>query len=252
MLEWFGGQAINITIIIISVIGFISLLVSGVVYSTLVKASGNMGFTESKLIKQIKLKYANCYKLELYTNEVQAFIDHYLYKKKILKVPLYIWEHLSLEMMYVSMVLGLLGTFVNITYYQQNEITPISNAFLTGILGFGLATLLLIIKVLFAIQTKKQIFYSNVTDYLENILRNKLEQQSKKEVEYEANKKIEKMENENSKDKKDNSISKENNRANNVFLQSITKGKQNRKKRTTDEPIKEDIIEDVINQLISG
>lgn len=254
MLEWLvRGQVINITIIVMSMIGFLSLSVAGIIYSSLVKASEDMAFTESALLKQIKLKYANCYKLELYTHQVQAFINRYLYKKRILKIPLYLWEHLGLEMMYISMILGLLGTFVNITYYQQNDLAPLSNAFLTGVLGFALATGLLIFKTVYALETKKHIFYSNVMDYLENILRNKLEQQNKKEG---ANKEYEEMdplEEKNTKSKEKQLNNKKNNKVFNKNSNNIPIIKQREKfKKPSKNPIvEEDFIEDIINELMS-
>ncbi|TCT12280.1 hypothetical protein EDC18_11252 [Natranaerovirga pectinivora] len=243
------GQVINIIIILVGIVGIIALLISNTVYSTLLKESKDVGFSESKLLKNIKLKYENCYKLELYIHEVEAFIDKNLYGKKIFKIPIYFWENIALETMYICMILGFLGSLINVTYYIQNNILPIINGLIPGIVGFTMATVLLIIKTFVAVETKKNVFYSNVKDYLQNILKNKLDQQSKKEGIYEDYKKMEEMAIESSKNKKDISNNKKDNKSFDNNTRHISNYDKKSKYKSKD-IIEEDFIDDIINEII--
>ena len=250
MLKWLiEGQVIDIIIILMGIIGIVAIFISNTIYSALLKESRDMGFSESKLLKNIKLKYENCYKLELYVYEVEAFIDRYLYRKKIFRIPIYLWENISSEIMYICIILGFLGSLINVTYYIQNNIMPLTNGLIPGIVGFTTATILLIIKTFVAIETKKNIFYSNVKDYLQNILRNKLDQQIKKEVIYEDYKKMEEMAAKNSKDKKTIQDNKEDSKSFNNNTRDISYYDKKSREKSND-AIQEDFIDDIINEII--
>ncbi|TCK86753.1 hypothetical protein EDC19_2807 [Natranaerovirga hydrolytica] len=252
MLEWFiERHVISVFIILLGVISLMTLSVLNTVYTKLLKESKNMSLTNSSLLKNIKLKYENCYKLELYTNEVQAFIDKSLYEKRIFKIPIYRLESISIEAIYMCVVIGFLGTFLNITYYMQQDILNITMIFLPGIMGFMIGSILLSTKAFLAIEMKKHIFYSNVKDYLENTLKNKLDQQIKKEVIYENYNKMEEMAQKNIENEKNLYDNKENISYLHENVESIQydngKGKKQKQSAIND---KENIINQVINEII--
>lgn len=242
-------QIISIIIIIISLIGFLSLIITGILYSILATNSYNISTTETPLLKKIKLKYENYFKLGLYTNQLQPFIDRYLHRKKVFKIPLYLWEHLAIELIYTVIVLSMLGTFINIIYYLSNNIKPLTNAFMVGILGFSIATIMLVIKVIFAVDTKKKIFYSNVSDYLENTLRNKLQNQCVEEVRDEqSSNEIQKMEKQNKSIQKNNKGIKNYYYTINDINNNISENKQQAKFKS--DRVNQNLIDEVIDQIL--
>ena len=250
MLEWFvKSNIINYLILVSSILGFISIVVVGSSYSKLVKHSYKIASTNSKLLKKIRLKYINCYKLKLYTNEVKSFIDRYLYKEKKFRIPIYIWENIQMEMIYTSIILGFLGSFINIIYYQKNYIYPLTNAFEVGILGFASAAVLIIIRMAFAVEAKKRVFYSNVTDYLENMLKNKLNQQVIVEGDYEKDKKNKEKNKDFEKDKEEHTTNIHTNNISDENIRNVLQFQQ-QKEGDRESSISENFIEDIINQVM--
>ena len=250
MLKWLVNfEIISVLIYIFGVACFLSLFIVGVCYLTLEKKSSDMSGTNSPLLKMIKLKYENCFRLKLFTNDVQAFINRYLFKKKIFKVPLYYWEHIALEMIYLIMMLGFLGTFINVVYYQQTNTRPNVTAFQPGIVAFLIVSMLVFIRTLLAIDSKKIVFYSNVIDYLENVLKNKLVKELQNEVGYEKNQEIEKMEKQMEEIERDI----KNNKSIDKCIYNGNKYIFTNPKKTEENPsrINEDFIDEVINQLIA-
>ena len=70
--------------LVCSILGKIML---GVLYQNMIKETENMRATKNKRLKQCKLKFVNCYRLNHGVANVPVFVDKYLNQMKICRFP---------------------------------------------------------------------------------------------------------------------------------------------------------------------
>ncbi|WP_167957661.1 hypothetical protein [Anaerosporobacter faecicola] len=150
----------------------LKIMVSGT-YKRLIKASDNMGSTKHKLMKLMKMKFEACYKLKIGVNNVDSFVDKYVYKHKICGIHLYTWENISGQLLILCLLAGTVGSVLGLaSNCGKNDILI---TFFTGVFT---SSLLIIVESFINLGAKKSILKANITDYLENFLKVRLEQEN--------------------------------------------------------------------------
>ena len=76
----------------------------GMLYRNMIKAADNMATTRNKLLKQCKLKFANCYQLNNGVANIPVFVDKFLNRLAIGPFSFETVHHLSGQMMLLSVV----------------------------------------------------------------------------------------------------------------------------------------------------
>lgn len=163
----------NILIYAMLVIGCIGLLadfICSILYQKLLKASLDMGNSENKLLKLMKLRFETCYQLKLGVNNVDSFVDKYVNRHKFCGIFLCTWERICGQMIAICMTIAIVGSFAAF-YYDCGQRTSLYT------LGMGIiiVTMLIAAQIIFDISKKKQFLYCNIKEYLENYLKAKLE-----------------------------------------------------------------------------
>ena len=64
-------------------LSIICQIVAGVLYQNMIQETDNMSSTENKLLKQCKLKFANCYELNGSVANIPVFVDKFMNRIKI-------------------------------------------------------------------------------------------------------------------------------------------------------------------------
>lgn len=142
-------------------------------YKRLIKASDNMGSTNHKLMKLMKMKFEAYYKLKIGVNNVDSFVDKYVYKHKICGIHLYTWENIGGQLLVLCLLAGTVGSVLGLAYdCGKNDILII---FFTGVFT---SSLLIVVESFINLGAKKSILKANITDYLENFLKVRLEQEN--------------------------------------------------------------------------
>lgn len=171
--EWFEKDYIIIALIGLCVVGLLLKLITNFVYIRLVKASANMSSSKNKLVKQMKLKFETFYKLKIGVNNVDIFVDKYVYKYKICGLLLSTWENIGGLMLMLCLltapVFSILGLIL-----ECGE-TKILSTFFTGVCT---SAVLILVDNLFNISSKRQMIKLNIKDYLENYLKARLVQEA--------------------------------------------------------------------------
>lgn len=171
--EWFEKNYMIYALLGLCGIGILIKLMTNFVYIRLVKASGNMSASKNKLIKQMKLKFETFYKLKIGVNNVDIFVDKYVYKYKICGLLLSTWENISGLMLILCLltapIFSILGLILDC---GENSILY---TFFTGVCT---SATLILVDNLFNISSKRQIIKLNIKDYLENYLKARLEQEA--------------------------------------------------------------------------
>ncbi|SFS06365.1 ATP synthase subunit B family protein [Anaeromicropila populeti] len=151
-------------------LGILIKFVVSCVYGRLVRASDQMGASANKLIKTLRLKFETSYSMKLGVNNVDIFVDKYVYKHKFCGILLYTWENFSGQLLLLCMLTGTAGALLGLTYDCGKE--KILFTFFIGVLT---SAMLIVFEQLMNIQTKKSVLRTNIRDYLENYLKVKLE-----------------------------------------------------------------------------
>lgn len=142
-------------------------------YKRLIKASDNMGSTKHKLMKLMKMKFEACYKLKIGVNNVDSFVDKYVYKHKVCGIHLYTWENIGGQLLVLCLLAGSVGSVLGLAYNcGKNDILV---TFFTGVFT---SSLLIVVESFINLGAKKSILKANITDYLENFLKVRLEQEN--------------------------------------------------------------------------
>ncbi|WP_455714788.1 hypothetical protein [Anaerosporobacter sp.] len=142
-------------------------------YKRLIKASDNMGSTNHKLMKLMKMKFEAYYKLKIGVNNVDSFVDKYVYRHRICGIHLYTWENIGGQLLILCLLAGTVGSVLGLAYdCGKNDILV---TFFTGVFT---SSLLIVVESFINLGAKKSILKANITDYLENFLKVRLEQEN--------------------------------------------------------------------------
>ena len=144
-------------------LSIICQIITGVIFRNLIREANNMSATENKLLRQCKLKYSNCYKLNGRMVNTAVFVDRFIQKMRCGHLTLSRMSHVSGQLM----MLSVLVTGITICLCLASGDT------LFQIIPYYLISIFLII-----LREKMLFLKTDLTDYLENHLMPRLEQES--------------------------------------------------------------------------
>ena len=115
--KWFDNYYIVYILGGLCGIGLLIKLITNFIYIRLVRASAIMGTSRNKLVKQMKLKFETFYKLKIGVNNVDIFVDKYVYKYKVCGLLLSTWDNVSGLMLVMCLLIApiasILGLIMN-------------------------------------------------------------------------------------------------------------------------------------------
>lgn len=166
MLDIFREELV-ITILILSFLGvsiFLRVLL-GLLYQKMIRETDNMASTENKLLKQCKLKFANCYQLNNGVANIPVFVDKFLNRLALGPLSFGTMYHLSGQSMLLSVVCAGVGICRSILSGRMlGEILPFYIVSFAGLyLYFSVSTVV-------DLKGKRRVLKVNLVDYLENHL----------------------------------------------------------------------------------
>ncbi len=179
--EILESNALIYAMLVLCGIGVISKLAVWISYRRLTKATENMASSKNALTRQLKLKFENCYKLNLNVQNVPAFVDKYLQKYKVMGIRVHTADRVLKATLLLTALVGVAACAG--AYWQKMGMRQIilygSAALLSAlVLGF----------VDFVLDTadKKAVAVTNLQDYLDNTLTNRLHHEYEDEPAKEA------------------------------------------------------------------
>lgn len=159
-----------LTLLLLSIICQISI---GVLYHKLILETENMSTTTNKSLQQLKLKFSSCCKLHDGIANVPVFVDKYINQIKIYGIPLSALRHLSGQLALLSILVSGVGAYQGII--GEESVLYIAPYYIVSFLGlycyFAISSLV-------DIADSAKVLRTNLIDYLENHLANRLEQTS--------------------------------------------------------------------------
>jgi hypothetical protein len=152
--------------------GIILKLVLNIVYTRLMRASDNMGTSNNELTLKMKKKFEACYKLKIGVNNVDIFVDKYVYRHRFCGILLSTWENIGGQVLMLCLLLGSISAVLGLIYECGKQ--AILSTFSVGILTSGL---LIFLEGMMNLTGKKELIRLNMKDYLENFFKVRLEQE---------------------------------------------------------------------------
>lgn len=140
-----------------------------ILYQNMIKETDNMSATTNKVLKKCKLKFANCYQLNGGVANVPIFVDKFINRLAMGPFTFDGYYHLSGQMVMLSVLFSGIGICKSIIQGRMlGEILPFY------IFSFAGLYLYFSVSALTDIKGQKRILKTNLVDYLENHMMNKL------------------------------------------------------------------------------
>lgn len=155
---------------------FLSLLLGiclrimiGILYQHMIKETGNMSATDNKVLKQCKLKFANCYQLNDGVANVSVFVDKFLGRLHLGPFSYQTLYHLSGQLVLLSVFFaGVGGCRCIVSGHTLGEILPF---YIVSFLGMYI---FFSVSGIVDVKGRRRILKTHLIDYLENHMSNRL------------------------------------------------------------------------------
>ncbi len=142
-------------------------------YGKLIRAAEKMGKSNHPLMKLLINKFETCYKLKMGVENVEIFVDKYLNCYKVMGIRLSGWEVWGDVLFGVTLLVSMLANlYITIVGYGKEVMMQY---ILVGIVICGV---ILLEDIILNLRYKKRILAVEIQDYLENIYKPRLENQT--------------------------------------------------------------------------
>ena len=162
-----------IAILFLLSLSIICQISMGVLCHKLIWETENMSSTTNKSLQQLKLKFSSCCKLHEGMSNISIFVDKYINQLKIYGISLSTLKHLSGQLVLLAVLIAGIAACIGIV--TGESVIYIVPYYVISFLGlycyFAISSLV-------DITSKTKILRTNLIDYLENHLVNRLEQTS--------------------------------------------------------------------------
>ena len=149
--------------IILLLLSILCRVITGIFLNSLIREAENMSTTQNRLLKQCKVKFRNCYKLNDGVPNIPVFVDKFMGKIQIGRISVDGLAHLSGQLMLLAVLSAGLGACAAIIDGKTvGEILPF---YLMSFLGLYLY---FSISGLVDLEGKKELLKISLTDFLEN------------------------------------------------------------------------------------
>lgn len=152
--------------------GILLKFILSLVYSRLVRATDNMAKSKNKLTQMMKKKFETYYVLKIGVNNVDIFVDKYVFRHRFCGILLSTWENFCGQILVLCLLVGSISTILGLIYECGKQ--QILSTFSVGILTSGL---LIFLEGFVNLSARKELIRLNMKDYFENILKVRLEQE---------------------------------------------------------------------------
>jgi len=168
MLEMITHTLIISFVIVLLLLSIICQIIIGVLFQNLIKEADQMSTTDNIRLKQCKLKFSNCVKLNAGITNTPVFIDKFISRIKFLGITFAGIGHLSGQLMLVAVFFAGLGVCKGIIEGEMlGNLLPYYMISLFGLYCY------FSISSLVDTKGKQNMLKTNLIDYFENHIMNR-------------------------------------------------------------------------------
>ncbi len=151
------------------VLSIICQIMIGVLYQNMINETDNMTTTDHPLLKQCKTRFINCYRLNGGVSNVQIFTEKFINRLHFGKISLATLYHMSGQMILLAVLIAGIGIYLGIT--AGNGVISLLPYYIVSLAGLYL---FFSVSSAIDISGKKKILKTNLVDYFENHMVNRL------------------------------------------------------------------------------
>ena len=145
-------------------VGILCKMITVFTLKRLVRAAGKMGKSSQKLMKLVKAKFEHAFMLSDRVDNVEAFVEKYLYEYKVWGLRLHTYRYFVKQSVWILGVLGIAGMFLSYGQAGMEEET-----FRYGVIG-GIAMVgMFLVRIASDEEHQLEVIKTYMIDYLENI-----------------------------------------------------------------------------------
>lgn len=169
-MKYLNQSFIMAVAIIFMAIGMLYQVSIGVMYQKMIQASDTMTGIDSKFLRQCKERFVKCYQLNGGVPNISVFVDKYIQRIHFMGMSMNFIKHLSGQLMLAGVFIAGFGVCKGIIEGRRFvDLLPFYIVSLFGIYLF------LSISSIVDMQGRKQSLKTNLMDYLENHVAERLE-----------------------------------------------------------------------------
>lgn len=163
-------RLLSICMIVFLSLSIIFQLAVGVIMQQMVQESENMSYTKNSMLRQCRQKYINYYKLNGKMVNTTVFVDKFLKKITLFKIPLMKYLHLSGQLMFFFILTTGISIFLQLSLGRS--LFDMIPYYLISILGLYLY---FSVSGIINVEERKKIIQINLVDFLDNHLSPRLQ-----------------------------------------------------------------------------
>lgn len=169
-MEYFNQRFIMVAAVLFMVISILYQIAIGIMYQRMIQATDSMTGTDNKLLKQCKEKFIYCYQLNGGVPNIPVFVEKYINRIHFMGMSMNFVKHLSGQLMLAGVFIAGFGVCKGIMEGERFlTLLPYYIVCLFGIYLF------LSISAIVDMPGRRQSLKTNLTDYLENHIAERLE-----------------------------------------------------------------------------
>ncbi len=155
---------------VFAVIGVISKFVVSISLKSLTKAAGNMGKSSHSLMRLVRAKYEHTCMVSDRVQNVEVFVEKYIYEYRILRIRLHSWRRLERASAWGCLMAGLVGAGIEYAFMGMTDFVLQSAG---G--GAAIGILLFLMRAALDEEYCLNVIRTYMVDYLDNFCAHKFE-----------------------------------------------------------------------------
>ena len=170
VMKYFDHSFIIVLTLILMAIGILYQVAIGVIYQKMIQATDTLSGMENKLLTQCKERFVNSYKLNGGVPNISVFVDKFINRIRVLGMSMSFMKHLSGQLMLAGVFVAGFGVCKGIV--EGRGFIDLLPFYIISLLGIYLY---LSITSIVDMPNRRRMLKTNITDYLENTVAQRLE-----------------------------------------------------------------------------
>ena len=170
VMKYFDHSFIIVLTMILMGIGILYQIAIGVIYQKMIQATDTLSGMENKLLTQCKERFVNSYKLNGGVPNIPVFVDKFINRIRVLGMSMSFMKHLSGQLMLAGVFVAGFGVCKGIV--EGRGFIDLLPFYIISLLGIYLY---LSITSIVDMPNRRRMLKTNITDYLENTVAQRLE-----------------------------------------------------------------------------
>lgn len=170
VMKYFDHSFIIFLTLILMAVGILYQAAIGIIYQKMIQATDTLSGTENKLLAQCKERFVNSYKLNGGVANISVFVDKFINRIRVFGMSMNFMKHLSGQLMLAGVFVAGFGVCKGII--EGRKFVELLPFYIISLLGIYLY---LSIMSIVDMPNRRKMLKTNITDYLENTVAQRLE-----------------------------------------------------------------------------